>query len=429
MRRGFLAAWLLRSWERPRRSAGPKAAWLPGVLIPVVAKVGVVLSLCVATPVLAQTNLGTATSGANGQSGINSDNIFTWIVSQIETPLTTTVTQTVSSLLNWMALPLQSLMVLYIAITGVLVIRGMEEPASVVLSRFLKLALVVWVLTGTANYQQYVYDFFWTTLPNGLQSALGTSGATPAGASAFDTAWKDAFQAGDRVWLNSIGGGWTTILHVDLLPLFGVLLFWVAALLSVAIGFAIYEISRLFLVLSIAVGPLLIPLALFPSHRSIFERWLSTMVSCVLLQILTTIMLSVIMKTETSMLEAMGTGVNTDGVANTHLLIAGIIFFAVAAYVGLHLPQLATAIAGGVHFHVGGIARTIVGRWGNAQIGVDGELHRFGRSGVLGALNVAGRDARDSGRVLGSAGRTVASGSRRLLSPPGNSLSGPPQGG
>jgi type IV secretion system protein VirB6 len=44
------------------------------------------------------------------------------------------------------------------------------------------------------------------------------------------------------------------------------------------------------------------------------------------------------------------------------LLLAGVMFFAVAAFVGIHLPQVATSIAGGVHFHAGSIAQPLWGR-------------------------------------------------------------------
>jgi type IV secretory pathway VirB6-like protein len=50
--------------------------------------------------------------------------------------------------------------------------------------------------------------------------------------------------------------------------------------------------------LYIAIGPLLIGLALFPATRSIFERWIGSLISCVILQIATIVLLYIVLAVE-----------------------------------------------------------------------------------------------------------------------------------
>jgi type IV secretion system protein VirB6 len=247
--------------------------------------------------------------------------------------------------------------VLYIALTGILIIRGYtDEAGSALLGRFLKMGLVVWVMTGSSVFQQYVFTFFFTTLPTSLQSAVsqGNSQASSFQASTFDGVWYQAYLAGWVLWeKGTASGSW---LHPGtwLGPIVGAIAFWAAAATSIVIGFAIWLVSRVFLGLIIAVGPILIPLALFQATRAIFEHWISSMISCVLLQIMTIIMMTVITRTEQQILtsfKATMESSTTSTVDGMGLLLAGVMFFGVAAFVGLHLPQVATSIAGGVHFH------------------------------------------------------------------------------
>ncbi len=53
--------------------------------------------------------------------------------------------------------------------------------------------------------------------------------------------------------------------------------FWIVAIVSTVVAFAIWLISRVILVLYIAIGPLLIGVALFPATRSIHERWIGAL--------------------------------------------------------------------------------------------------------------------------------------------------------
>jgi type IV secretion system protein VirB6 len=143
----------------------------------------------------------------------------------------------------------------------------------------------------------------------------------------------------------------------------------------------------------------LIPLALFQATRAIFEHWISSMISCVLLQIMTIIMMTVITGTEQQILTSFKTTMQsstTSTVDGMGLLLAGVMFFAVAAFVGLHLPQVATSVAGGVHFHATSAIRGITGaiaggvRMATASVGGTYRVHRAARSWASRRMNPPG---------------------------------------
>lgn len=326
--------------------------------------------------------------------------VFAYIVSQIETPLVSAVAQVTNTFLALVAAPLKVALILYIALTGILIIRGeVNESGAALLGRFLKMALVVWVLTGAGIYQQYVYDFFFTTLPNGLSQALTSSGTTPIDANSFDQVWIKAWRAGLEVW--------RTLKWSDVAEKLIIGLFWLAAIVSTVFAFAIWLISRVLLALYIALGPLLIALVLFPATRSIFERWIGSLISCVILQITTIVLLYVVLIVESQVVGTVATMGSVDPMAMIQVLLAGVIFFGVTGFVAFQLPGVASSLAGGLHFHSGALARTMqnaLGSTGRTQVDAQGNAERVGRSGAFG-LGHYGASA---------AGRGVAAGTQAI---------------
>lgn len=339
--------------------------------------------------------------------------VFAYIVSQVETPLVSAVSQVVNAFLSFVAAPLKIALVLYVALTGVLILRGEAgETSSVLIGRFIKMGLVVWVLTGSGIYQQYVYDFFFTALPQALANALTSSGTGTVDANTFDTVWIKAWRAGLEVW--------RTLNWTDIGQQFIVILFWGAAIISTVFAFAIWLISRVVLALYIAVGPLLIGLVLFPATRAIFERWIGSLIWCVILQILTVVMLYIVLTVEQQVVGQVALMGSVDSMAMIQVLLAGVIFFAVAGFVAFHLPAVANSLAGGLHFHTGALVRAVqsgMGSTGQRYVDGGGNSYRVGRSGLLGASHYAGTTV---GRGAGAAGRAIY---QRLRPSTGGSLS------
>lgn len=340
--------------------------------------------------------------------------VFAYIVSQVETPLVSAVSEVMNAFLSFVAAPLKVALVLYIALTGVLILRGeTNEAGATLLGRFLKLGIVVWVLTGAGIYQQYIYDFFFVGLPQSLANALTSSGSTNAvDANTFDQVWIKAWRAGLEVW--------RTLNWTDIGEKLIVILFWAAAIISTVFAFAIWLISRVLLALYIALGPLLVGLVLFPATRAIFERWIGSLISCVILQITTVVLLYIVLSVEQQVVGQVAIMGSVDSMAMIQVLLAGVIFFAVAAFVAFQLPGVASSLSGGLHFHSGALARAAqaaIGSTGQRYVDGQGNSYQVGRRGLLGAGHYAGTTV---GRGAGAFGRSVY---QRVRPATGGSLS------
>ena len=340
--------------------------------------------------------------------------VFATIVSQVETPLMEAVAKVMTAFLSFVAAPLKVALVLYIALSGILVLRGEANAAgSTLLGRFLKMGLVVYVLTGAGTYQHLVHDFFFTTLPTGLAQALTASGSGTITANSFDTVWIKAFHAGLEVWRTL---GWRDIVEKAV-----IVLFWAVSIVSTVVAFAIWLVSRLILALYIALGPLIVGLVLFPTTRSIFERWIGALVSCVILQVTTIVLLTIILAVEQKVVEQVALLGATDTLAMIQVLFAGVIFFLVAAFVAFQLPGVASSLAGGLHFHAGTVARAAQTALGAFRQRRQGNDERQGDDAGRNRWIAAGQAA--NGRAAQTIATTGRSLGRRLRPATGASLS------
>jgi type IV secretion system protein VirB6 len=101
-------------------------------------------------------------------------------------------------------------------------------------------------------------------------------------------------------------------------------------------------------------------------------------------------------------------------------VLAGVVFFAVAGFVALQLPAVASSLAGGLHFHTGALARatqTVLGSTGRNQVDAQGNTHRIGRRGAAGAAHYA---AAMAGHGVAAGGRGIY---QRIRPSTGGSLS------
>lgn len=321
--------------------------------------------------------------------------VFTFLVEQFETPLLASVDDVTVAFADYVRVPLQLALVLHIAFTGVLLLQEQHEEApGIVVRRLAAMVVVVWLVTEPGTYQYYVQGLFFDILPRELAGALTNGGVvSPVTASSFDQVWLKAWRGGLEVW-RALG-------TLDLGEKLLVAVYWVIALGASAIFFAIWLISRLLLALSIAFGPLLIGLALFKPTRAVFERWIGAMLTSVLLQVATVVLLYITLQVGNEIVGQVAAMANTDPMNMLQVLLAGALFFFVAGFVALHLPAYASSLAGGLHFHTNAIARALSG-----------------------AASAAAAPAREvTRRTVEHAGEAARHLQRRLRPPPGGSLS------
>ncbi len=107
---------------------------------------------------------------------MNGSAVFSYIFTEIETPLLASLAQVVSALISYAAGPIQTALVIYIALTGVLMLRGhASETMGGLIGRLVKMTIVAWFATNGALYSEWVSNFFLTALPNDVTHAVATA--------------------------------------------------------------------------------------------------------------------------------------------------------------------------------------------------------------------------------------------------------------
>ncbi len=82
---------------------------------------------------------------------MNGTQVFGYIFNQIESPLLQSIADLMTALVAYAAEPVQTSLVLYIALTGILMLRGhASEAVGSLFSRFIKMTIVVWFATNGA---------------------------------------------------------------------------------------------------------------------------------------------------------------------------------------------------------------------------------------------------------------------------------------
>lgn len=289
-------------------------------------------------------------------NSLNGTAIFSYIQNLIETPLLDSLGQLMTALVAYAAAPVQTAVVIYIALTGILILRGhASEGIGSLVSRAIKLSVVVWFATNGGEYATWVNDFFLVSLPNDVTQAVSSSVGGGAGISAnsFDILLLKSFDSGLQVW---------KLLHwYDIGEKAFVILFWAVSIMACVVTFAIWAISHISLAIFVALGPLMLPLVLFPVTKPIFERWIGAMISAVIVQVVTVILLTVTLQVEAMLVAQLAGYTGTNPFEQIRILLAACAFFAFATLLAFQIPGFGTALAGGLHFHTGALARATLG--------------------------------------------------------------------
>lgn len=287
--------------------------------------------------------------------------VFSYLSTNIQTPLTNAGVDASNALLSYASTILSVGLVLYVALIGYQVMTGViSSPYSDIIRKIALAALVLMLINTAGFYQTYVYQFFVTNLPNEISQVItnaGVSGTAPS-SNVFDTAVNTSINVYQQLVKNTSIASPIESLETVLSGI----LFLAAMGLCLVLLFAMWLYIQITMVLLIAVGPLLIPLVLFPITRPTVEKWLGYAIALVLKQVLITLFLTIFLGTLSNMLDSLYTGASTsDGsdpiASNIGIVVEGVLFAFFSAYVGLQIPQMATAIAGGADFQAAQLAR------------------------------------------------------------------------
>ncbi|WP_273794947.1 type IV secretion system protein [Brucella intermedia] len=261
-------------------------------------------------------------------------NVFAFVDGQFQTPLQNFISTGTSNIANWVVGPLTVALTLYVMLYGLLILRGsVQEPILDFAFRAMKLAIILMLVGNAGEYQTYVADLFFESLPRELSQALN-SGTAPT-ASTFDALLDKGQKSARDVWAR---GSWP----IDIVTGAGGMLVIGASFAVAAIGYIVSLYARLALAIILAIGPIFIALAMFQATRRFTEAWLGQLVSFVILQVLVVAIGSLLIDTIDSIFLAIE--------AYSDVLMRPIALCAVclaALYVFYQLPAIASALAAG----------------------------------------------------------------------------------
>lgn len=148
--------------------------------------------------------------------------------------------------------------------------------------------LMVAAAIRSANYTTYVQDFFFTTLPNQIASALGGPGTAISSAAQFDRLWSAALNVNGLILRRASG-----VLDVmDRGVSWGIA---ALCLIGLFIMFIMWLIPRVFMAIVICMGPFLIPLYLFEATRGFAQAWISKLVGISALQLAASVLMRILL--------------------------------------------------------------------------------------------------------------------------------------
>lgn len=258
----------------------------------------------------------------------------------IQTPFTDGLQDTVTEAMSAIQGPLTAIIVLWIIVTGILVMRG-DVGVRTGITRIITVSLVIGVLMSSTLYNEYIVSFFTVGLPNFIATALlGATGPAPS-AHSFDVIWDSAAQVFATAENNM------NFLNV----LYSVELALLQSLMVIPIGltFLIYETARILTDVVVCIGPFVLAGYLFAATRSIADRFLGKLIGLTLLTLLIDIVLSVIINGFVSYVDTTSANVAVASKPEAILLCTQLVLFlAIGGMITCFLPGIASFIGGGI---------------------------------------------------------------------------------
>jgi type IV secretion system protein VirB6 len=258
----------------------------------------------------------------------------------VQVPFTNGMTGTVSAAMSAIQGPLTALVVLWIIVTGIMVMRG-DVSARSGTTRIIRIAVVVGILMSTTLYNEYVVSFFTAGLPNWLSSAfLGVTGTQPS-AHQFDAIWDQA-----NVLI--------LVAHKNLNfynVLYSVELAMVQDFIAVPIfiTFLIYETAKIMMDIIVCVGPFVLAGYLFEATRGVADRWIGKLIGLSILTLLVDVVLSIIIDGDQAYFNVSMTSLTGATITDTiTIVIQFLTFLTLGSLISVFLPGTASVIGGGV---------------------------------------------------------------------------------
>lgn len=249
----------------------------------------------------------------------------------------------ITSLLAAVATPLMACVTLWIIVQGILVMRGDIDPRGGI-TRIIKVALVVGILTSSGLYTNYVQTLFITTIPNWFATAAGgTPAAITSTPATFDNMW--------QVTEHTVEIVGAQIAIYDVVDSVSLVLIELSIMVLLVVTFAIYEFAIIITGVMVAIGPVVIVGYLFEATKGVTDRWIGKLITYSLLTLLINVTLAIVLQGEKAYMRVILTQ-QASGLAavpvEIKILIELAMFFAMGAFIIISLPAIAAALGGGL---------------------------------------------------------------------------------
>ena len=275
---------------------------------------------------------------------------FTDFDSFVQTPFTTGMLATVNSAMSAIQGPLTAIVVLWIIVSGIMVMRG-DVSVRTGISRIVTVSLVVGILMSTSLYNEYVVNFFTTGLPNWIATAVGTGQRTTQ-ASTFNQMW-----ASSQIVLEGAGKGMNSI--TQLVPEFELAILDVLLIVPIGIIFLIWEVAKIMTDIVVCLGPFLLAGYLFSATKSIADRYVSKLISLAILTLLVDIVLAILVNAINAYIATTSANIiagqtqgwfgTTENASASVIVCLQLVFFLfVSSLITVFLPGLAAYLGGGI---------------------------------------------------------------------------------
>ena len=271
----------------------------------------------------------------------------------VQLPFTNGMSGTVNAAMSAIQGPLTGVVVLWIIVTGILVMRGDVGVRSGVI-RIIRVSIVIGVLMSATLYNEYVVSFFTAGLPNWLSSSfLGVTGVEPT-AHQFDAIWDQAnvliLAAHNNLNFYNV--------------LYSVELAIVQDFISIPIfiTFLIYETAKIMMDIIICIGPFVIGGYLFDATRAVTDRWIGKLIGLSLLTLLVDVVLSIIIDGDQAYFNVSMTSLTGASITDTiTIVIQFLTFLTLGSLISVFLPGTASFIGGGISISPLAMIETAIG--------------------------------------------------------------------
>jgi len=258
----------------------------------------------------------------------------------IQQPFSSGMVATVNAAMAAIQGPLTALIVLYIIISGILVMRGDIDTRKGV-TRIISVSLVVGLLMSATLYNEYVVSFFTIGIPDWLASSLlGVTGAQPT-AHQFDQIWADSNELIRTAQHNL--NFYNVLYSVELA------LLQVTIIFPIALTFLIYETTRIMIDIIVSIGPFLLAGYLFAATRGIADRFVGKLIGLTILTLLIDVVLSIIIHGDASYFDVSMTSLTGATVVDSVMICLQFLgFITLGSLICCFLPAVASYLGGGI---------------------------------------------------------------------------------